>query len=342
MAAALDPGDADTRHLRALLLLLQGRFAEGWAAYEARFDTRQGRADRRGFTQPVWNGEALAGRTILLHAEQGLGDTLQFCRYAPAVARCGGRVVLEVQQPLRRLLARMAGVDQVLAQRDALPDFELHCALLSLPRIFGTGLETIPADLPYLAAPPEALARWRARLPKVERRQPSDGGSGERGGHGAGDRTAERLRIGLVWAGNAGHVNDRRRSLPFDALAPLWAVLGVSWHSLQVGSLTADLAAAPPGLIEDLGQALDDFAETAAAVCHLDLVVTAYTAVAHLAGALGKPAFVLLPFAPDWRWMRARSASPWYPGLRLFRQDARRSWAPVIEAVAQAVVEFGI
>ena len=310
LAAAIDPTDADIHHHRAIVLLLLGRLAEGWAEYEARHRTKQGRADRHGFAQTVWDGEALAGRTILLQAEQGLGDTLQFCRYAALVAERGGHVVLEVQPSLLRLLASLPSVVQLVAQGDALPSFDLCCPLLSLPHIFGTTLHTIPARVPYLAPSAEALARWRARLPQGDQRQG-----------------------GLVWAGNPHHANDRRRSLPFHVLAPLWAVPGVSWVSLQVGPPCADLLAAPSGLVEDLAPKLHDFAETAAAICQLDVVVTADTAVAHLAGALGKRTFVLLPFAPDWRWLRSGVHSPWYPTLRLFRQDARRNWTPVIEAV---------
>ena len=318
LAAALDPADAETRHHRALLLLLQGRFGEGWAEYEARFDTKQGRPDRRGFAQPRWDGEALEGRTILLHAEQGLGDTLQFCRYASLVAGRGGRVVLEVQPPLRPLLASLPGVAQLIVQGETLPPFDVCCPLLSLPRAFGMGegadAGAVPAGTPYLAPPADALARWRERLPPG--RAP---------------------RVGVVWAGNPRHVNDRRRSLPFAALAPLWDVPGVSWASLQAGPRASDLAGAPPGVIEDLAPRLHDFGETAAAVCQLDLVVTADTAVAHLAGALGKPAFVLLPFVPDWRWLRRGGSSPWHPTLRLFRQDARREWASVVDAAAAAL-----
>jgi tetratricopeptide (TPR) repeat protein len=317
LAAGQDPADADTRHHRAMLLLLQGRLAEGWAAYEARFDTKQGRPDRRGFAQRLWEGESLCGRTILLHAEQGLGDTLQFCRYAPLVARSGGRVVLEVQPPLKSLLARLSGVDQIVAKGEALPDFDVHCPLLSLPHVIGTVRDTIPAEIPYLTPPSEARARWHERLSKDDRQ-----------------------RVGVVWAGNPRHVNDRRRSLPFEALAPLWAVPRVAWFSLQVGPQAADLGQAPSGLIEDLSPDLVDFAETAAALVQLDLVVTADTAVAHLAGALGKPAFVMLSFAPDWRWLRQGANSPWYRSLRLFRQDAGRRWAPVIDAVAKSVEGF--
>ena len=311
LAASLAPGDADTRHHRALLLLLLGRMAEGWAEYEARFETMQGRPYHRAFTQSRWRGEALSGRTILLHGEQGLGDTIQFCRYAALVAAAGGRVVLEVQRPLLSLLAGLTGVSVLVGHGDALPAFDLHCPLLSLPLAFGTTLECMPAAAPYLAPAEAARTRWRARLPA--------------GPH----------RIGLVWAGNPRHINDRRRSLPFAALAPLWDIPDVAWHSLQVGARSADLEAAPSGLIDDLAPELTDYTETAAAIEQMAMVVTVDTSVAHVAGALGRPCLLLLPYAPDWRWLRGGMTTGWYPSLRLMRQGPDASWMPVVSAVAQ-------
>ena len=199
LAAALRPDDAETRYHRALLLLLRGRLAEGFTDYEARFATRQGRADRRDFAQPLWSGEPLDGRTILVHAEQGFGDAIQFVRYVPLVARRGGRVVLEVHPQLVGLLDNLPGIFRIVGSGVALPDFDFHTPLLSLPRAFATTVETIPAVVPYLAPPVDALARWHARLPR-------DGN----------------WRIGIAWAGNARHIDDHRRSLPFAILAPLW------------------------------------------------------------------------------------------------------------------------
>lgn len=320
LAVALAPQDPETRHNRALLLLLMGRLAEGWPAYEVRFDTRQGRPDQRSFAQPVWRGEPLAGRTILLHAEQGLGDTIQFCRYVPMVAALGGRVVLEVQRPLLSLLAHLDSVALLLAQGDPLPPFDLQCPLLSLPLAFGTTLASVPASFPYLAAPAAVDERWRTRLPARTAREP--------------------YRIGLVWAGSPRHVNDRRRSLPFTALHPLWSVPGVTWFSLQVGPRTADLAAAPAGAIEDVGSSLPDYAETAGAIGRMDAIVSVDTSVAHLAGALGRPCLLLLPFTPDWRWLRHGTASPWYPSLQLLRQDRSSLWEPVIAAVGGRLAEL--
>lgn len=302
---------------RAMLLLRQGRFAEGWLEYEWRLRTRQAGGTGASTGRPPWNGEPLEGRTILLTPEQGFGDTIQFSRYAPMVAARDGRVLLGAPRPLVRLLRGLPGVAEVVAEGEPVPAHALECPLLSLPRAFGTTLQTVPAVIPCLAAPPEALARWRERLPD------GDG-----------------FRVGVAWAGNPNQANDRRRSLPFEALAPLWAVDGVRWHSLQVGPRAADLTAAPAGRIEDLAPELDDFAETAAAIARLDAVVTPDTAVAHLAGALGVPTLVMLSFAADWRWVRGQDHSRWYPGMRLVRQDAGRRWEPVIATVASMLADL--
>ena len=314
LAVALEPTDIDTRYHRALLQLLMGNLAEGFAGYEARFETKLWRGDKRHFRQPEWRGEELAGRTILLYAEQGLGDTLQFCRYAALVAARGGRVVLEAPPPLRHLLDGLAGVERLIAHGEEPGDFDVQCPLLALPHLLGTDLESIPAAIPYLATPDDVRRAWRDRL---------------------GRRV--RTRVGLVWAGNPRFINDRRRSLPFAALAPLWSLPSIDWFSLQVGPRAEDLASAPSGLITDLAPELHDFAETAAAVEQMDLVISVDTAVAHLAGALSKPVLLLLPFAPDWRWMRRGETSPWYPGHRLLRQDMRREWANVIDAAVTAL-----
>jgi hypothetical protein len=255
-----------------LLLLLLGRMSEGWSAYEARFQTKQGRPDWRNFRVPQWRGKDLTRRTILLHAEQGLGDTLQFARYAALLAARGDPVVLEVQAPLVGLLRHSLTGLTVVPRGAELPAFDLHCPLLSLPGVCG------PAVMPpYLTAPADAGARWRVRLPR-------------------GDKPC----VGLVWAGNPRHINDRRRSMPFAAMARFWDVKGVERFSLQMGPRAADTRAAPAAL-QDLSPELADVGETAAALFQLDLVITVDTAVAHLAGACGVPVWVMLPFTPDWR-----------------------------------------
>jgi tetratricopeptide (TPR) repeat protein len=314
-AAALKPDLVDVRWNRAYVMLTLGRYAEGWREHEWRWRRKQ--QPPRNYPQPLWRGEALEGRTILLHAEQGMGDTMQFLRYVPLVAARGGRVALQVQESLLRLAQVSFGhCASVHSDADVLPTFELHSPLLSLPLAFGTTLDTIPADIPYLKVDEAAAARWRERL--------------------AG---APGLKIGLVWAGNPQHQNDRNRSIAFERLAPLFGAAGVSWFSLQVGERKTDLARLPAGRIRDISGELADFADTAAAIANLDLVIAVDTAPAHLAAALGKPVWILVPFVPDWRWMLGRDDSPYYPSARLFRQPARGDWDSVLLRVRRTLDE---
>ncbi len=298
----------EAHYNHALLLLRQGDFAHGFEEYEWRWRCNDFPSPARGFDAPQWQGEELAGRKILLHAEQGVGDAIQFARYAPLVTARGGRVLFEVQPELKELMQSLAGVETVLAKGDFLPAFDLHCPLLSLPRAISTRVDTIPAAVPYLHAEP---GLWRSL-----RRGPS-------------------LHAGLVWAGNPGHVNDRNRSMPLEAFSPLAQISGIRWFSLQKGPASAEAAAPPAGLdLQNLAPDLQSFADTAAILQNLDLVVTVDTAVAHLAGALGLRVWVLLPHSPDWRWMLDREDSPWYPTMRLFRQPAPGDWGSVIERLA--------
>lgn len=312
------PGGADARTNLALILLLRGDYEEGWREYEARWEV--GSMAARGFAQPRWSGDQpLQGKTILLHAEQGFGDTLQFCRYAPLVAQAGGRVVLEVQPALCRLLASLPGVAAIIPAGEALPAFDLHCPLMSLPLAFGTTLHTVPADVPYLRADPSGVAAWRERLAGVPGR-----------------------RIGLVWGGSSrldqphAAAIDRRRSMPLEALAPLAGVTGCSFVSLQLGAPARQPA--PPGLhLHDPTAELRDWADTAALVAALDLVISVDTAVAHLAAALGKPVWLLNRYDTCWRWLLGRDDSPWYPTLRQFRQPAFGDWATPVARAARAL-----
>jgi hypothetical protein len=298
-----------------------GDLARGWAAYEWRWRTARFAARAGRFAQPPWLGaEAPAGKTILLHAEQGFGDTLQFCRYAAPVAARGARVVLEVARPLARLMATLDGVAAVVAEGDELPAFDLHCPLMSLPLAFGTTLETVPPPA-RLVPVPERVAAWQLRLAAVEG-----------------------IRVGLVWAGSSnktypeGRAIDRRRSITLDHYLPLAAVAGVSFVSLQKGEAALRGAAPPPGMaLLDATDGLADFADTAALVAALDLVISVDTAVAHLAGSLGKPVWILTQFDADWRWLAGRLDSPWYPTARLFRQPEIGDWASVIADVVAAL-----
>ena len=315
-AIGLRPDYVEANLNYAQASLLTGDFARGWPGYEWRW--KLGRTPPCPFHQPRWDGTPLEGRTILLHAEQGLGDTLQFVRYAPLVKRRGGTVIVRCQPSLRRLLGTCPGVDAALAEGEPMPPFDLHAPILSLPGIFGTTLDSVPAAVPYLSPLPDDPLGLDAAL-----------GPGR-----------DALQIGIVWAGSPTHGNDRDRSCSLQCFCELAHRSDLTLFSLQKGPRTADLtepASAMP--VTDLGDRLHDFADTAAAITRLDLVITVDTAVAHLAGALGKPVWVLLPFAPDWRWLLEREDSPWYPTMRLFRQAQPGDWAGVFARVGAALQE---
>ena len=311
-ALELDPNNADAHNGLGLALLLKGDYAAAWPHHEYRPRDWVGE-----FAIPRWKGEPLAGQRILLHAEQGMGDTLQFVRYVPLVAARGGRVVLATVPALAPLFDGMPGVDELVTGTRPPGDLAWHCPLMSLPLAFGTTRDTIPGPWPYLRAPAGRLAPWRARV----------------GGDGA-------FKVGLVWQGQPKLRRDRDRSLPPAALAPLAGIAGVRYYALQktpAGSGFADL----PTVLDatDLAENFSDYAETAAALMALDLVVTVDTSVAHLAGALGRPAWLLISKVPDWRWGERGRDSPWYPSIRLFRQAVAGVWDDVIADVARALVE---
>ncbi len=306
-ASALSPHHREAEFNLSLLFLLRGDFAQGWRKYEERWRLLEAAKPR--LPQPEWQGESLDGRTIVLFAEQGYGDTIQMLRYVPAVAARGGRIVLYLERPLVRLAASLPGNPVILPKRAPLPPFDVWCPMLSLPRVLETTAETIP-PAPYLRPRAPIVERWRNRLSGL---------------HG--------LKVGIAWAGSPHHVNDYRRSIGLERLKPLLAVSGVSFVSLQVGPRAADLAALAPGAVTDMTPELSDFAETAAVILNLDLVIAIDTAVVHLAGALGRPAWVMLPFSPDWRWLIGREDSPWYPTLRLYRQGAPGDWDGVVRRV---------
>ena len=311
-ALRIKPDFADAHMNRSLLWLLQADFERGWQEYEWRWNETT--CPRRHVDRPAWNGEPLAGRTILLHFEQGLGDTLQFIRYAPLVKSAGaGNVLLECQVPLKRLLTGCRGVDRIYVFGEPLPHFDVQAPLLRLPRLLGTtSLERIPGGVPYLSVPDDLVLHWRKRLESVKG-----------------------FRIGIAWQGSPTHKADRRRSVPLPLFAPISRVTGMRLISLQMGP-GSEQCSALPGLL-DLTGAIADFADTAALLKNLDLVITVDTSVAHLAGALGVPAWVALPFDPDWRWLLGREDSPWYPSLRLFRQSRPADWDGVFERMAAAL-----
>jgi tetratricopeptide (TPR) repeat protein len=312
---AATPSHALAHFNAALVLLHLGEFRRGWQEYEWRWGTPFFAPQRRPFTAPMWRGGDIAGRTILLHAEQGFGDTIQFLRYVPLVAGRGARVIVEVPRELAEIAATVAGAHQVIHRGDALPAFDMHCPLLSLPLAFATELAGIPAQTPYIAAAPARIAEWRERI-----------------------EARGRPRIGLVWSGRPSHRNDMHRSIPFASLGPLFGAADRTFVSLQSDVREDDRAAvgAQTRLIR-LAHPFADFADTAAVIAQLDAVVSVDTSVAHLAGALGKPVFILLPWASDFRWLLERTDSPWYPTARLFRQPAPNDWASAIAAVAEEI-----
>jgi len=322
-AIQLDPNSAGAHKNLGHALLLTGDLRQGFQEYEWRW--QQFGWTPRSYAQPLWDGSPLNGKTILLHAEQGFGDTMQFIRYATLVKQLGGRVVVECQPSLLTLLDTVAGIDQLIDQGAPLPAFDVHAPLLSLPHLLGTTLETIPANIPYLqtSLPLLPLLPSPVRLSAhVEALTPHSS-----------------LKVGIVWTGNPDHKNNRYRSCAIDQFLAVCQLPGVAFYSLQKGA-DEDLQAVSTGLVQDVGQHLHNFSDTAAAIAQLDLVITIDTAVAHLAGALGKPVWLLLSFAPDWRWLLERDDSPWYPTMRLFRQRQRGHWQGVFERVAAALWQW--
>jgi Flp pilus assembly protein TadD len=313
-ALALRPQFPSASWNLGLTLLLKGDYAAGWEAYES----RRGMAPQpagRGFSQPVWDGSDLGGRGILLHTEQGFGDAIHFARYAPLVKAKGGNVSLLCQPELRRLFAGQLSLDNVVSDEASLPRFDVQCPLMSLPRVLREG-GRILADVPYLKADPALAARWKARV----------------------DEKRAGLKVGLAWSGRPGSARHNRRAVSLQALAPLAGVEGVEFYSLQKGEAASQAGAAPSGMaLTDWTNEFADFADTAALIQNLDLVICVDTAVGHLAGALGKPIWILLPYAPDWRWMLNRDDSPWYPTARLFRQPEFGEWDGVIGEVGGAL-----
>jgi tetratricopeptide (TPR) repeat protein len=312
-AIALDPGLSDAHKNLSFALLTRGDFQRGWEEHEWRWKCKDFPSQPRNFARPQWDGYPLEGRTLLLHPEQGFGDAIQFIRYVPMVARRGGRIIVECKAELQRLFQTITAGCQNVARDQLLPAFDFHCPLLSLPRIFGTTLADVPQTVPYLQADGDAAGGWQ-------------------------DRLAEHLdvvTVGLAWAGSPAQKNDRNRSTKLARLARLGQVPGVRFFSLQKGEAAAEARTPPPGMeLVDWTEELTDFADTAALIANLDLIITVDTAVAHLAGAMGKPVWTLLSFVADWRWLREREDSPWYPSMRLFRQSALGDWDNVIKRVA--------
>jgi tetratricopeptide (TPR) repeat protein len=312
-AVAMDPKHANAHYNLGLALLVSGNFIEGWKEYEYRWEALS-HLPQRKFSQPRWNGQSLAQRTLFVSFEQGLGDVLQFVRYLPIFIRQGACVILECPGELHRLFGCFDRTQCILPS-DPAPAFDYHIPLLSVSFAFGTTEETIPREVPYLQAPIEIARMWRERL----------------------SEHAAAQRIGICWAGNPHHVNDRNRSCRLSVLAPLGRIEGAVFYSLQKGEAAEQSRHPIAGMkILDFTAELQDFADTAGLIENLDLVVSVDTAIVHLAGALGKPVWMLTPFDPDWRWLLNRSDSPWYPKMRIIRQTERRNWNSIAKAISDS------
>jgi hypothetical protein len=310
-ALDIDPDEAESHWGLAHLLLLQGDFEQGWKEYEWRWGLAScsGQQESR---RPMWDGSDLAGRTILLSTEQGMGDALQFIRYVPMVADLNGRIIVHCQRDLASLFASLRGVSAVIPRGEPVPPFDVHCPVMSLPLVFGTRLATIPSLVPYVHPRAAVIKRWQRRIAPYR----------------------DAFRVGLVWAGSPTHTNDKQRSLHLSTLAPIFDVPGVQFFSLQKGEAREQARQLPSRVtILDWTDDLVDFEETAGFVRTLDLVIAVDTAVAHLAGALGKATWLLVPHAPDWRWLLNETTSRWYPTMRLYRQPSPAAWSSVIADV---------
>ncbi len=345
-AVACDPHHPGARYNLALTQLRAGNFSDGWRNYEIRWSFREVHPRPRRWKQPRWHGEAAEagqGSMLLLYCEQGLGDTVQFVRYLPQVMRLGWRVVLEVQPALTRLLRQLAdslGVT-VVSQGSALPAFGKHCPLLSLPAVFQVTLESMGdgtgAFVPYLEAD-ASLAAEKARELESGKADERRGRASVTGMPQRPEGASRALRIGIAWAGNPKYRADHERSTGLETLLPLLHIGGVEWVSLQKGESASKIAALPGGVtLRDMSSADRDLADTAATIANLDLVISTDTVIAHLAGAMGKPLWLLLPWQSDWRWMQKRLDTPWYPQARLFRQRAHGDWPELIGRVGEAL-----
>ena len=297
----LRPDFAEAHFALGQMLLTRGDFLEGWKEYDWRWKLAEYgwmRNIHGEFTAPRWTGEPLAGKTILIFAEQGLGDAIQYVRYVPRVQALGAKVVLAVHPPLKPLFAQLAGVEIVSLDQVPLPPYDYQCPLLTLPMVFKTDVNSIPGNVPYLVADPAKAGRWRARI------------------------TGKGLRVGVVWAGNPTQKGDRWRSPGLKAVSPIFSVPGVDFVALQMGPGRNDLADNPlPSNVQDLGPEIGDFSDTAAIMAGLDVMISSCTAPLHLAGALGVKTWAMIPFAPHLLWQLERTDSPWYPSLRIYRQD---------------------
>lgn len=309
------PGDLPGRFDLAETALLLGDFERGWREYHWRYSLPHTARIERKVQRPRWDGRRIEGKTLLIHDEQGFGDTIQFMRMVPwAKARSGARLILEIAPEILPLARRTEGFDQIIGRGTIPLSFDYHCEMMSLPMVMGLALTDLPGKAPYLTPDPRRLARWRKRLAKLPH-----------------------PLVALVWAGRPDHHNDANRSTALASLAPL-ALPGITFVALQKGPKAAEAKAPPPGMkLVSLSDEIRDFEDTAAILAVADLLISVDSSPVHLAGALGRPAWVLLPFVPDWRWLLERTDTPWYPSVRLFRQHATGDWSGAIAHAAAAL-----
>ena len=322
-AIKLQPNFAYSHYNRGTLMLALGKFEEGWDDFEWRWKCPTFNHPDRNFDKPLWDGSELMGKTILLHAEQGLGDTIHFVRYASTLANRNAKVIVEAQPKLASLLAEVPGVSQAISRGDALPDFDCHIPVMSIPRLLKTTLRTIPREMPYILPPAIAHENWRSTTRADALKEGK-----------------KKLRVGLAWAGNPASHIDKKRSLAIEMLAPLAAAPNVRFYSLQVGPAAAQIEKAPFPIIDHTAK-LTDFIQTAGLVANLDLVICVDTVIAHLAGAMNHRVWMLTYTPPDWRWMFDREDSPWYPTMKLFRQKTPGQWDDPIAQVADQLKKLG-
>ncbi len=323
-ALHLNPNDANIHFALGMAFLLKGDFNDGWKEYEWRWKAKDFR--KRGcfrkpdsFSQPILNNLDIGGKTVLVYAEQGLGDEIQFMRYIPLLAEVGANIVIECHKELSGLLHSVEGVKHLIIQGEQLPEFDLQCPLLNLPLIFNTTLENIPNKVPYLSVNPHLIQQWKYKI-QID---------------------SSNFKVGLVWQGNPKHKNDRNRSIPFNLFSAFAQLPNITFYSLQKGKGSEQSKNTPIGMkFLDLTEEINDLSDTGALIENLDLIISVDTSIVHLAGALGKPVWTLLPFAPDWRWMLNRQDSPWYPTMRLFRQPSPGDWDSVMKMVIEELQKF--
>jgi FKBP-type peptidyl-prolyl cis-trans isomerase 2/TolA-binding protein len=311
-AIDIDPNYTDAHWNLAISYLLKGELEQGWKEYEWRWKTDE--FHRPSFPKPIWNGEPIHGKKLLIITEQGLGDALQFLRYIPLIYKKGVKIIFTCSEELIPLIKNHEEISEIIPRNSIVPEFDYYCSLLSLPLIFNTTINNIPQNIPYINATKKSIKYWHNKL----------------------SNNQNKMKIGIVWAGNPKHKMDKKRSIPLKTYYPLFDLKGVAFYSLQKGkgSEQVDDESKKMGLI-DLTNEINDFSDTAGFIMNLDLVITVDTAVAHLAGALGRPVWVLIPYIPDWRWMLNREDSPWYPTMRLFRQSSRGDWETVVIKIRQ-------